>query len=170
MSMKRFFTVCGVLFAFALPLSGCGGDAKPPGFPKLYPVSLQVMQEGVPLTKASVSLKIADNSMTWSIGGVTDEQGIAVLWTHGKFRGAPVGTFKVTVNKLFNEGEEEMNLAMNQGDEAAAAKIQVKSYSFVNEEYNLFATTPVEIEITTKSKVIDVDAGPAVKIQREYMR
>jgi len=165
--MKRIFIIFLLLPSLFV---GCGSDVRPPGFPKLYPVSLKVMQEGVPLADASVSLRIAVNSMTWSIGGVTDKHGVAVLWTHGKFRGAPEGTFKVAVDKVVNEGEDEMNAAANRGDMAAAARIQVNSYSFVNEEYGTIATTPIEIEITRKSRVIDVDAGAAVKLRREYLR
>jgi len=169
--MKTKFSPLAVyLLMFIQLLSGCGGDKRPPGFPKLYPVSLKVMQEGQPLSEAAVSLSISDRSMTWSIGGVTDEQGIVVLWTHGKFRGAPAGMFKVAVNKLYNEGEKEMIEAGNREDFATAAKIQVNSFSYVKEEYNSVDTTPIEIEITSKSKMIDIDAGPAVKIKRAYMR
>ena len=170
--MKRIFVIFLLSAVCCLPslFLGCGGDVRPPGFPKLYPVSLKVMQEGQPLADAAVSLRIADGSMTWSIGGRTNEQGVAELWTHGKFRGAPEGTFKVAVNKVVNEGEDEMNEAANRGDMAAASRIQVNSYSFVKEEYSSVSTTPIEVEITRQSRVIDVDAGAAVKLRREYLR
>jgi len=170
MNHSRFFTVYCLLITIILSLSGCGGPAKPAGFPPLYPVSLKVMQEGQPLVDAAVSLRIADNSMTWSIGGRTDEQGIAVLWTHGKFRGAPAGTFKVAVEKVVNEGEKEMLEAADRGDTATAAKIPVNSYAFVKDEYTSIEKTPIEIEITKKSKMIEVDAGSIVKIKRKYLK
>ena len=166
----KFSAIYCVFFAMTLVLSGCGGDQRPPGFPKLYPVSLKVMQEGQPLSEAAISLRKADHSIMWSIGGRTDEQGVVVLWTHGKFRGAPEGRFKVTVEKVINEGEAEMIQALDRGDQATAKKIQVNSYSFVKDEYNSVEKTPVEIEITRNSQVIDIDAGPAIKIKREYMR
>ena len=169
-SFIRFTAVCCAFFVLGFVLPGCGGDERPPGFPKLYPVSLQVLQEGAPLADAAVSLRISDNSMTWSIGGRTDEQGIAVLWTHGRFRGAPEGAFKVSLEKVVNEGEDEMLEALNREDLAAAARIRVESNSFVKEEYNSFGTTPIEIEITPRSRMIEIDAGPAVKIRREYLR
>ena len=169
-NLTKFQSGCCLLFAFVLLLSGCGGDARPPGFPKLYPVSLNVAQEGVPLADAAISLRISDNSMTWSIGGRTDEQGVVVLWTHGKFRGAPAGTFKVTVDKVVNEGEKEMLEAADREDVVAVNRIQVNSYSFVKDEYTAVETTPIEIEITQKTKVLGIDAGPAVKIKRPYMR
>ncbi len=157
------------LFVLALLLPGCGPDV-PDGFPKLYPVSIKVLQEGKPLDDAAVLLRIADGSMTWSVGGKTDTKGLAVLWTHGKYKGAPVGKFKVVLQKVFNEGEKEMNEAVDRGDYATANKIQVKSFSYVRDEYTSVATTPVEVDISRKSRVIEVDAGPAVRIQKEYMR
>ena len=168
--IDRLTIICCLFFVFAAIMSGCGDAERPEGFPKLYPVSLKVTQESTPLAKASVSLKTSDGSMVWSTGGVTDEKGFVVLWTHGKFRGAPEGKFKVLITKIVNEGEEEMLAAANREDYAAAAKIPVNSYSCVKEEYESFEKTPLEIEITKKSRVIDIDAGPTVKIKREYMR
>ena len=167
---NRLTIVCCLPFAFVVLMSGCGDSERPEGFPKLYPVSLKVTQEGTPLTKASVSLKMSDGSAVWSTGGVTDEKGVVVLWTHGKFRGAPEGTFKVLITKIVNEGEEEMLAAANREDYAAAAKIPVNSYSCVKDEYEFFEKTPLEIEITQKTRGLDIDAGPVVKITREYMR
>ncbi|HBT77501.1 MAG TPA: hypothetical protein DEB39_11415 [Planctomycetaceae bacterium] len=160
----------GLLCLLVLSLAGCGGDARPPGFPKLYPVSLKVTQGNVALAGASVKLREANASMTWSIGGMTDEEGIVVLWTHGRFRGAPEGKFKVAVSKLVNEGEEELIAALNREDHAAAKKITVNSYSLVAAEYESFSTTPIEIEITRKTRTLDISAGATVKIRREYLR
>jgi len=165
----KFSAVCSAFFALVLVLPGCGGEQRPPGFPRLYPVSIKVTQEGTPLADATVSLRISDDSMTWSIGGRTDDQGVATLWTHGKFRGAPVGTFKVALDKVANEGEDELLQALERED-GTAARIQVNSFSFVPAEYNSVETTPIEIEITSRSRMIEVDAGPAVRIRREYLR
>ncbi|MCL2622354.1 MAG: hypothetical protein FWD31_01705 [Planctomycetaceae bacterium] len=35
----------------------------------------------------------------WTIGSVTDADGKAIIVTHGQFRGAPAGKFKVCVSK-----------------------------------------------------------------------
>lgn len=163
------YSILVTISTLAFLLSGCGPQ-KPDGFPKLYPISIKVLQEGKPLDNASVSLRLVDESMVWSIGGKTDDKGVAVLWTHGKYQGAPEGKFKVSINKTFNEGEKEMLEAADRNDFAAAAKIPVKSYSFVKTEYNSLETTPVVIDITPKSRMIDVDAGPEVKTELPYMR
>ena len=163
--------ICFLFCALALSLSsGCGGPERPAGLPPLFPVSLTVTQEGTPLADATIALRCAENSMTWTIGGRTGDNGVVVLWTHGRFRGAPAGTFKVTISKMINEGESEMLAALDRGDSAAAARIEVNSVSYVQEEYESFETTPVEIEITRRDRMINVDAGPAVRISRPYMR
>lgn len=157
-----------VLVSFPV-ISGCG-EPRPAGFPKIYPVSAVVMQEGKPLEGAAISFHDSTGSMTWSIGGLTDAQGKTVLTTHGKFVGAPEGKFKVVVRKQVTEGEKEYNDAMNREDPAAAAKIPVHVYAYVEDIYNSPLTTPVEVEITRSTKTIEIDAGPAVKIEKEFLR
>jgi len=165
------FPVVGVLLcALALPLSsGCGGDQRPDGLPPLFPVSLTVLQEGNPLPDAMIIVRCAEESMTWTIGGRTNDRGVVDLFTHGRFRGAPEGTFKVMVSKIVNEGEEEFLAALERGDPAAAT-MPVNSFSHVEAEFGAFETTPIEIEITRRSRAIEIDAGPVVRINRPYMR
>jgi hypothetical protein len=148
---------------------GCS-ETKPDGFPKIYPVELLVTQEGQPLIDADISLFPVDDSMTWSVGGRSDQNGRVVLRTHGRYVGAPLGKFKVVLFKEIDEGKQEYLDALNRHDSAAAAKINVKIFSCVKPEYQSQATTPIEIDITKNSKVIDVDAGSAVKLQQEFLR
>lgn len=166
--MKKFL-LCVLLFAVTC-FPGCFGSDRPPGFPRLYPVSLKITQEGQPVEGVNVRLRSVDDSLAWPLGGVTGPDGIAPLWTHGKFRGAPVGKYKVVLDKTVNEGEKEYLEAMEREDMAAARKIQVTSYSCFGEEYGKDSTTPLEIDIAKNSRVIDVDGGSAVKIKREYLK
>ena len=152
-------------------LTGCGGGGRkmPAGMPKLYPVSISVTQEGKPLADASVSLRYADPSAgTWAVGGKTDATGIVKLRTDG-FPGAPVGKFKVVLIKQDNEGMEEYAAAGAQGDTVAASKVKVKIWSCVKEEYNDPKKTPLEVEITASTQTLEVDAGPAVKIEQPFV-
>ncbi|MDR2441170.1 MAG: hypothetical protein LBE12_17555 [Planctomycetaceae bacterium] len=150
--------------------AGCGGPLKPDGLPALYPVTLVVTQEGKPVTDMLISLRSTDPSVTWAIGCRTDENGYAPIRTHGEFTGVPLGKYKVVLAKQGNEGYEEYAAAKNRYDEAAAAKIDVKFFSCVEEKYNLPETTPIEIEITPQSKIIKIDAGPLVRIPQPFMR
>lgn len=169
--VTRFLWKSGLpcLLLLVLFVSGCA-ERRPPGFPTLYPVTLHVTQEGEPLADASVSLRWIDNSMTWSIGGTTDEKGNVRLATHGKFEGAPLGKFKVVVFKTVSIGEKEYEEASNRGDLKAAEKIDVQVFSHVENRYNSPDTTPIEIEITKKDRLIEVDAGKAVKIKQVFMK
>lgn len=152
-----------------LLVAGCS-QRVPDGFPKIYPVALHVMQEGKPLERASILLRSADQSSEWAIGGVTDDSGNTTLWTHGKYRGAPAGKFKVVVSKVVNEGEQEYLDALDRQDTATARKIDVKSFSLVEDQYDSEETTPLEIEITPKTRTLEIDAGLPVRIPRKYLK
>ncbi|MCL2744630.1 MAG: carboxypeptidase-like regulatory domain-containing protein [Planctomycetaceae bacterium] len=159
-----------LLFAIVISLfvSGCGGQQRPDGFPKVFPVELTVTQEGKPLAGASVSLRSSETQ--WAIGGATDANGKVKLVTNG-YPGAPTGKFKVIIVKTGGgEGTEERIRILTEGNGseesiAAANRITVKFYSFVNPEYNEVDKTPLEVEITPSTKTLEVDAGPAVKIE-----
>ena len=165
------FSTLGLFVLIVVCLPGCSGEKTPDGMPKLYPnACVKVIQDGQPLVDALVSLRPVDKGFTWGIGGRTDAQGVAQLWTHGKYKGAPAGTFKVIVSKKFNEGEKEYTAALAQNDEKAAAAIKVQSFSFVEDKFGVESQTPLKIEIDSSSKTIEVDVSPAVKIEKPYMK
>lgn len=78
---------------------GCSGKKKPDNMPELYNVKVKATQGGAPLADASLNLISADGSTSYAVGGKTDSNGVASLTTHGDFKGAPAGTFKVGVVK-----------------------------------------------------------------------
>jgi hypothetical protein len=161
MHIQQFFLLC--LIASLVLLSGCGPNL-PDGMPRLYPVVITVTQEGQPLANCSVSLRYTDPSLgTWAIGGRTDAQGNAQLFTNG-FPGAPEGTFKVVLVKHENIGLDARAEAEGRNDFAAARAIQVRLWSAIELRYNDPATTPLEVEITPSTRTLSVDAGPAVQI------
>jgi len=87
--------------ALILPVCfGCSDD-RPAGMPPLYPVTLTFTLDGQPLDAAFVMLHAEDGPNTaWAVGGTTDAEGRAIIVTHGQFRGAPAGKFKVCVVKV----------------------------------------------------------------------
>ena len=164
MSIKPLVSFCLVLL-LAL-LVGCTKKPMPDGMPTLYRVSISVTQEGKPLADATVSLRYADSSAgTWAVGGRTGAEGTANLFTNG-YRGAPVGAFKVLLFKQENEGLKEYSESANFED---AQRIKVKIWSCLKEEYNDPEKTPLEVEITSSTKTLKVDAGPAVKIEQPFV-
>lgn len=171
--MIRYFSNVGLVFclsALCLFSQLACRSLQPKDFPKLYPVVLSVTQEGKPLAGATVGLASPDDPVGWTVGGMTDRSGQAILWTHGKFKGAPAGKFKVRIEKDVVEGEKEYLEAMEREDYVAAHKIKVSCYSEVEKQFESYETTPIEIEITKKSSVIPIEAGPAVRIKKEYLK
>ena len=165
------FSTLGLFVTIFVCLSGCGGEKRPDGMPQLYPaVCVKVVQDGMPLEDATVSLRPNDKGFTWGIGGRTDAQGVAQLWTHGKYKGAPAGTFKVLVSKKVNEGEKEYIAALAQNDDKAAAAVKVQSFSCVEDKFGTESQTTLKLEITSSSKILEVDVSPAVKIEKPYMK
>ena len=158
------------MLLLVLAAAGCGGPKKPDGLPALYPLTIHVTQEGKPLADATVSLVTPDGSMKWVVGGVTNADGNAKMVTHGKFDGAPEGNFSVMILKTINEGVDEYNAAMTQGDTAAAKKIEVNMWQLVGDDYTLPKTTPIKVDVKKNTKLLEVDAGPAVKIKKPFLK
>ena len=92
----------------------------------------------------------------WVSGGSTNENGEAVVMTHGKYPGAPAGKFKVTVNKTQTEGSATGN------DPGVSS--EVKMFDLVAAKYRAVTTTPIEVEISAGENTLDViEVGSAVK-------
>ena len=167
MSTKQISPLC--LIISLVLLAGCG-PKMPDGMPKLYPVTITVTQENKPLADALVSLRSVDPAATgtWTVGGRTDTNGSVELYTDG-FRGAPLGKFKVVLIKQETEGMEALSEAQESGGNIANAQKGVKIWSVVKEEYNSQSQTPLEVEITAGTKTLELDAGPAVKIEVPFV-
>ena len=147
-----FFLGCALL----LVASGCR-EEYPEGMPKLSKVSLTFMQEGKPLSEATVTLFTEDPSFQWAVGGTTDHNGVVVLKTHGTYTGAPEGRYKIGVRKFLREGE--LQTMANPGAPPP------KDYNLVAPQYGHQNETPLSIEIKPGGKYEPYDLGPAVKEQ-----
>ena len=134
-----------------ISMIGCSGEKQPDGLPSLYPVTILVTQEGQPMVGASVALTVPDGSLSWVIGGITGADGKATLRTQGKYDGAPAGKYNVQISK--NVYEED-----------------VKVIQHVEDAYMSAKNTPIKVEITKETKLLEVDAGPAVRIEKPMLR
>ena len=172
-SFQKSFHDSICFLCFILVIAGCARSygPKPDGLPRLVPVTITVSQEGQPLVEAAVTLTPADGSRNWFTGGTTDSNGRVAVHTYGTHRGSPTGKFKVTVSKYIYENMEEYQAALDRGEEAEAAakRIRVKMFSFVEDRYGDVTTTPLEIEVTTKTKTLSVDAGPVGKVEQKFV-
>ena len=156
-------------FAFFLT-TGCGGPARPAGMPKLYPASITVIQDGEPLAGALVLLSSEDPELVrWGPTGITDEQGVVVLRTDGKYNGAPLGTFKVVVEKRDRDPHPHPEWASLPPENPNYRRYDImemarKNYDLVELHYGSIVDTPLTVEITAKRKNYTVDVGKSVRI------
>ena len=151
-------------------LSGCTAQRVPDGMPKLVPVTLTITQAGTPLAGAVVSLIDISGGIPFMVGGTTDVNGSVVLHTHGKYKGAPLGKFKVRVVKTVSDQPPSDLPPAPELDspefEAYRQKIgklpPLKTYMLVEKRYTQPDTTPLEIDISCPLTTT-LDVGKAVR-------
>ena len=144
--MNRTFTSFITLLLAAFVVVGCGGEPRPDGLPKLYPASVMITQEGVPLADASVMLIPEDPSNArWGPMGMTDDTGVAVMRVDGKYAGAPLGTYRVVVEK-----REIIDPPPGTAGES-------RMVQHVPAQYGSIADTPLRIEIIASERTYTVE-------------
>jgi len=148
--------------------SGCGGEKFPPGMPKLYPATITVIQDGKPLDGAGVILLNVDPSALWSVGGITDKDGTVKLRTEGRYNGAPLGKYKVSVEKMETPDITMPGEPSNREEEKEYNRILKemadKTFYVVDRKYAL-GVSELEVEITPTNLKLEVNVGPAVRIK-----
>jgi hypothetical protein len=157
---KYFVSIIVVLPIFY----GCSGERLPPDLPKLYPVTLTIVQDGQPLGGASVVVVNEDYaSSPWAAGGVTNEQGKVKLRTEGKYSGAPAGKYKVTIAKTEVPEIELPEDSSSPEYNKKIKEIQDKMFYLVEDKFTKLDTTPLRIEITPSAKNFELDVSPVVR-------
>ena len=162
MKNSQLFCITGLLllvFTF-----GCSQDRVPPkGMPKLYPCTIKITQGGEPLVGAIVKLHSQGEPIAWTVKGKTDATGTAIVFTDGYFKGAPVGEYKVTVDKLESvvpplpdvlpTNENEL---MKLGNKQEA---DTKEYRLVEPVYAEVGATTLSISVAKKKAEATFDVG-----------
>ncbi|MGL6196506.1 MAG: hypothetical protein ACRC2T_16955 [Thermoguttaceae bacterium] len=90
-----------ILLGIIICLTGCGSK-YPPDWPKTYPCQITVTKDGQPYEGVTIVLARTENHGSWAVSGITDSSGVAVIetsWTKASSKGAPEGTFQVTLSK-----------------------------------------------------------------------
>jgi hypothetical protein len=168
--MKRIITLdflfLGMLFFF-----GCG-QKLPEGMPKLYPVTITIVQENTPLEGAIVQLIPEDVSLSnWGPMGITNVSGVAELRTNGKYKGSPSGQFKVLVTKREVEPHPHLEWGnLPDGDpkfiQYCNESMKLKVFDYVEPQFGLINATPLSINITSSgSNNFQLDVGKKTTIE-----
>lgn len=162
--------ICRIASVFALLTAaffavGCAEPPKPEGMPEIYPCVVKLTQEGEPLADASI-LCLSDDSklIRWAVTGRADANGVAKIFTMGKFEGAPVGEFAVVVSKNADSSADAANVSDDLGASGTTASEPV--VSLVALEFTEKATTPLRMTVEAKSNEFEFDCGAKVEIER----
>jgi hypothetical protein len=148
--MKKLVTILLLCFA----VTGCG-EHKPDGLPELVPCKIIVTQDGKPLADAAVTLVNDDTSLSrWLVGGRTNSSGVCNVRTHGKYNGAPIGSFKILVTKEESEIIKE---------KTADSEEERKLFDLVDTKYKTVLTTDLTFEVPKSGASQTFDVGKAVR-------
>ena len=164
--LKYQFQLSLVVLTLLVTSIGCGKQ-KPSDLPPLFPCKITVMQGGQPLPGASVTLFADGHQVRFTLGAVTDKNGVATIKTNIDWEGAPEGKYKVCIKKIVvpsssgsnddpsgQVGTEEYNKKL------AEASAQVKS--LVDSKFLRPRNTPASITVTSSGIDETVDVGAAV--------
>ena len=127
--------------------SGCG-KGVPKDYPALYPCTITIMQDGSPLSGASVLFKPTQYD-SMSASGITDEKGVAVMMVQATYEGVPAGNYKVMVVKQTRERNPAVSDEQIQGQNVSM-ELRDKAYivtHFVDPKYGDSTKTPLEIQV-----------------------
>lgn len=153
-----------VLFGF-----GCK-ESRPAGMPKLQKVKITLTQEGQPCDDAKLGLLPIGGDPQWSSGGTTNANGVLEPVTHGKYKGMPVGKYRVTVDKSVGEGEPPPPSPIDaesqrKFDEYRASGKTYKLFQVMPDKYRLRDSSPLEIEVTEGTNEFTLDVPESVKVE-----
>ncbi|MDR2115774.1 MAG: carboxypeptidase-like regulatory domain-containing protein [Planctomycetaceae bacterium] len=164
--MSRF------LFLLIVLIASCQyRSSLPPDVPPLIKCKITVTQNGEPLNNASVLLNSVLGTETWRVSGITDANGVAVLFTNGLFEGVPQGKYKITISKTEQDadnipptpeiGSPDYEKWMKK---YANNPRSPNTYSLVEKQYSTLSLTPLEIDVSGKNVVeMKIDVGKKVR-------
>ena len=155
---------CLPFLLFFFLVAGCGESSRPKDLPPLYKTKITILQEGKGLEGATINL-VPEVQSKWSVGGITDAQGVCNLRTHGQFDGAPEGQYRVLVQKDITELPE---VTANTPKTVDGTPILLGTvYAVVSLEFSDAKKTTFSIQVSNKGKNEEIfDVGNAVKIKR----
>jgi hypothetical protein len=152
---------CFIFLSLWIPFGlGCNSTQRPEGLPPLYSSVVTIIQNNVPVADVSVQL-ISKKESVWTVTGITDASGKAVLVTHSRFSGVPAGDYIVVLSKRLSE----QNISANQSDSGIT-----KIYSLIDSQYTTPETSSLEMSIKKGHNVMSFEVGLPVRILVDTIR
>jgi hypothetical protein len=172
---KKDFTLFVIFCPLFIVFTGCG-EKLPDGMPPLYPATLLITQAGAPLAGATATLIDTTGNQQWYPGGLSDESGTIVLYTNGRYKGAPEGKYKVIVTKMETD-PSKLGPAPGENDPKydeymdKLANEKRDTYTLIDKDFGDAKSTTLEVEIKkSSSEVPKLDVGKKVKIKISLIR
>ena len=150
MNSWKYVFVAGLC---VLLVAGCG-QKKPEGFPDIYPATVTVQNAGAPIADATV-LFAGGPSGSWSVAGVTNTRGVAVITTSQgawQSKGAPAGDYKVYITKVPDIQQAPLPEEL-QNDSAALEKHSAEYLKLLNDAPKIIPeslTNPAKTPLTLR--------------------
>lgn len=152
-------------------LVGCG-SRTPQGIPDLYPTKVVILNGDKFVKNANVFLVPQEGTPagSWSISGVTDDNGSAVIETSQgdwKKQGVPEGSYSIYITKLSQIEEPEKPADMETNEEAKAAyfaerlKRLEEASKEIPKSLTSATTSGLEIVVTTSGAEETFDVSQA---------
>jgi len=159
MSKQSILICVAVLLATVL---SCNKNSLPPDVPEIAPCVITILKDGKPVNDATVSLSRTEGHGGWTVYGMTDFEGIAKITTasvNASAQGAPIGDYKVTVQKeppvpRGNKTPEEMQRMTRDERSAYNAALRKQFAALPREVPNIFYqnnTTPITLKVEPKT-------------------
>lgn len=152
-------TIFGVVFLSVclLVFPGCR-EKRPEGMPDLYPCSVYVIQDGKPLSGASISFLPVEAGGRWASGGLTDENGKATVRIRGKYKGAAPGKHYLCITKT------ESDPLPSGTQESGKVSVEVDLYDLIDRKFGNIETAQIVDVLEKKKNEWTVDVGKAVRV------
>jgi hypothetical protein len=165
MTMKKFI----YCIFFVISAIGCH-KSSPSGLPPLVPYTIKVVDNQQPITGVDIGLYREEGQGGWSLGGITNSDGIAKIQTiFGSFEGygIPAGTYRVLFNKRI-ELPQELILSEEQSLKLSPEELTkwdqkkqkyIKEHRILPDAFSDWETTPIKITVSETEHSFTVDVS-----------
>ena len=149
--MKIRYTFLAILLLMGCFL-GCNQVKRPNGLPETFPVTITIMQDGVPLEGAIVRTAVENTALAqWNGAGarITNASGKTEMYSYG-FKGLIAGEHKIVVNKEICHRPPDVT-----------DTVMYDEYEFfVDQKFWSANTTPLTIDVQSGTKAFTLDVEP----------